>query len=76
MSWKSEVIADSSGKWYGNGLTFATKDEAQQYVYDLGTRWTSVQETRVIESSEPASHLWLNGKLMRLALKQEQKDRQ
>jgi hypothetical protein len=27
MAWKPEVIADNTGKWYGNGLRFATKEE-------------------------------------------------
>ena len=28
MSFKPEVIADSSGKWSGNALRFATREEA------------------------------------------------
>jgi len=28
-SWKPEVTADSTGKWYANGLAFATKAEAE-----------------------------------------------
>ncbi len=43
MSWKPEVIADGSGAWCGNGLRFATKEEAESQVYDLematSTRW-------------------------------------
>jgi hypothetical protein len=55
MSYAAEVIADSSRKWCGNGLRFATKAEAESYVADLAMRWTSVRETRVVESSDPVN---------------------
>jgi len=47
--YKVEVIADSSGKWVGNGLTFDTKDLAIAYASDLFMRWTSVREWRVVD---------------------------
>jgi hypothetical protein len=56
MSWKSEVIADSSGKWAGNALRFATKEEAERYVGDLSMRWLAVRETRAVESDEPVNY--------------------
>ena len=40
MSYKAEVIADSTGTFVGNGLRFATEAEAQAYVADLMMRWT------------------------------------
>lgn len=49
MSWKSEVIADNSGKWVGNALCFSTRKEAEEYVFDLMMRWTAVIDTRVVE---------------------------
>ena len=55
MSYAAEVIADASGKWCGNVLRFATREEAESYVADLAARWTSVRETRVIESSDPVN---------------------
>jgi hypothetical protein len=63
MSFKPEVIADSSGRWCGNELLFATRDEAEKYVHDLSIRWTMVRDTRVIESEDPPSYRWdnLNG---------------
>ncbi len=61
MSWKAEVIADSSGKWVGNGLCFATEDEAQAYVKDLMWRWSAVRETRVVKCAEPVNHAWVDG---------------
>ena len=55
MSWKPEVVADSSGKWDSNTLRFATKDEAELYVYDLMLRWTMVRDTRCIEVEDPVT---------------------
>jgi hypothetical protein len=54
-SYKPEVIADSSGKWVGNALRFATEAEAEAYVKDLAWRWTLVTDTRVIESDDPVN---------------------
>ena len=52
-SFKAEVIADSSGEWTGNALRFSTRAKAESYVADLAMRWTSVRETRVVESGDP-----------------------
>ena len=46
---KVEVIADSSGHWAGNGLRFATDEEAKTYARDLFSRWTLVREWRVVK---------------------------
>jgi hypothetical protein len=58
MSWKSEVIADSSGKWVGNACRFATKAEAEHYVANLAYRWTLVRNTRVVECDDPVNYVW------------------
>jgi hypothetical protein len=52
MSFKAEVIADSSGQWCSNQLRFATKAEAENYAADLAFRWTSVRQHRVVESTD------------------------
>lgn len=64
-SWKPEVIADSTGKWYGNALRFATAEEAIANVCNLASRWTSVRDVRVMESDDPVNYRWdaLNDKL-------------
>jgi hypothetical protein len=54
MSYKAEVIADSSGKWCGNELRFAKREDAEAYAIDLSMRWTAVREWRVVESADPA----------------------
>jgi hypothetical protein len=53
MSFKVEVIADSSGQWVGNGLRFATHDKAKVYGLDLALRWTAVRDFRIVKCSEP-----------------------
>jgi hypothetical protein len=53
MSYKAEVIADSSGEWVANGLRFATEAEARAYVDDLAGRWTAVRQTRVVACEDP-----------------------
>jgi hypothetical protein len=63
MSWKPEVIADSSGTWCGNSLRFATKEEAESNVLDLASRWFLVRETRVVESDDQVNYAWVDGKL-------------
>lgn len=52
--WKVEVIADSSGKWCGNGLRFESEEAAREYGEGLFMRWTAVREWRVVpaESEE------------------------
>lgn len=55
MSYKAEVIADSSGKWCSNMLRFATREAAERYVEGLAWRWTAVRETRVVESDDPVT---------------------
>lgn len=49
--YRVEVIADSTGKWCGNGLEFATKEEAEEYALDLAFRWSSVREWRVVDGT-------------------------
>jgi len=56
MSWKPEVIADSSGKWAGNALRFATYDEAYRNACHLMMRWTLVSDWRASESEDPVNY--------------------
>lgn len=64
MSWKPEVIADNSGKWAGNALRFATREEAEANVRDLAVRWYSVRKTRVVESEDPVKHAYIAGQVV------------
>ncbi len=51
-SWAPEVIADSSGKWTGNGLRFATRELAEAWARDLSYRWFWVRQFRAVPSSD------------------------
>lgn len=55
MSYAAEVIADSTGKWCGNSLRFATSEEADRYVRNLSGRWTAVRQHRVVPSEDPVT---------------------
>jgi hypothetical protein len=61
-SYAPEVIADNSGQWAGNGLRFATKEEAEENVANLASRWYLVQDTRVVETNDPVNYAWITGK--------------
>jgi hypothetical protein len=66
MSWKPQVIADSSGNWSGNALRFSTKEEAEANARDLMMRWTLVRDIRVVESDDPVNYAWRDGRLVYL----------
>jgi hypothetical protein len=55
MSFKMEVTADSTGKWYSNALRFAGRAQAERYALDLAMRWILVREYRVVESGDPVT---------------------
>ena len=66
VSFRPEVQADSTGKYYGNAFRFATWGEANQYVQDLAFRWTLVTKTRIVLSDDPVNSAWRDGKRLDL----------
>ena len=64
VSWKPEVIADSSGKWYSNALRFETEEEARASAYELSMRWLAVRDWRASECEDPVTHAIRDGKLV------------
>jgi hypothetical protein len=58
QSCAAEVVADGSGKFFGNALRFATVQEAEAYARDLMGRWMLVTEWRVVPSDEPVNYQW------------------
>jgi hypothetical protein len=66
MSFKPEVVADASGKWAGNALRFATREEAEANVRDLMMRWFAVRETRIVVSDDPVNYRYVDGRLENL----------
>lgn len=56
MSYMPEVKTDSSGKWNGNALRFATYEEAYENAKDLSFRWFAVRDYRATESNDPVNY--------------------
>ena len=56
LSWRPEVIADSSGKWCANGLRFATEKEAFASAAELAGRWFAVRDWRAAPCADPVTH--------------------
>jgi hypothetical protein len=63
VSWRPEVIADDFGQFVGNGLRFATEQEAIDNAHDLEMRWTAVRYTRAVPSDDPVNYSYHDGKL-------------
>lgn len=62
MSWKPQVKVD--GNWNGNGLRFATKEEAESRAADLFGRWHLCTGHRAVESDEPVQNRLEDGELI------------
>lgn len=54
-NWRPEVSTDSSGKWYPNGLVFASEEEAYRWAKDLALRWTLVRDWRAAPTNDPVN---------------------
>ena len=64
VSFKVEVLADSSGTWASNGVRLPTVKQAQAYAADLERRWTAVREWRTATSRDPVNYDWIEGQLI------------
>lgn len=62
-SYAPQVRTGNDPKFYGNALRFATQAEAEANVADLAGRWFLVVATQVVESDDPPSHTYVDGKL-------------
>lgn len=51
-------------EWAGNGLRFATQEEAERSAADLAARWFLVDDYRVDESDEPVNYAIVDGRLV------------
>ena len=47
--YRIEVIADQSGQWIGNEMTFARIEIAEAHARDLADRWMAVTDWRVLD---------------------------
>lgn len=72
MSWKPEVIADSSGKWCDNDLRFATEEEALDSATALAGRWIQVRLWRAAPSDDPVNYRRVDGRDVALEAKERQ----
>lgn len=59
MSFRPMVYVQ--GEWAGNGLRFATSDEAEASARNLMARWFLVDDIRVDESDDEVNYVWDNG---------------
>ena len=59
MSFRPMVYVQ--GEWAGNGLRFATSDEAEASARNLMARWFLVDDIRVDESDDEVNYAWDNG---------------
>ena len=62
MSYRPMVYVQ--GEWAGNGLRFATSEEAERSAADLAARWFLVDDYRVDESSDPVNYAIVDGRLV------------
>lgn len=58
MSWIPQVQTDGRPEWTGNLCRFATRDEAEKWAINLMWRWSSVDDTRAVESNDPVNTRW------------------
>lgn len=62
-SWKPVVQTDSTGKWYGNALRFATQQEAQDNARDLAMRWLAVLAHSAMPDEAEPNYRYVDGAL-------------
>jgi len=62
MSYRPMVYVQ--GEWAGNGLRFATREEAERSAHDLAMRWTLVDDWRADESSDPVNYALVDGRTL------------
>ncbi len=62
MSWKPEVmVIGEQGKWYQNGQTFATKEEAEKSAHNRYYNWMLCIDHRAVEvpdAENPVNYRW------------------
>ena len=52
MSYKAELLTIGDDIYYGNGLRFKERKDAEDYALDLSLRWLAVKDYRVVESAD------------------------
>lgn len=67
MSFAPMVRTTDNGPFAGNGLRFATREEAQAWLDDLVMRWYAVTGTQVVESADPVNYKYSGNLLEEVA---------
>lgn len=49
VKYQVEVLAHNEHKYVGNQLTFDTLEQAKKYGSDLFSRWTALDQWRIVE---------------------------
>jgi hypothetical protein len=62
-SWAPQVKTGNDPTFYSNALRFATEQEARENAHELMGRWMAVVDYRAVESEDPVTHRWVDGKL-------------
>lgn len=66
-SYRPMVYLPAERKWSGNGLRFATREEAETQAADLLCRWTVPSDSRADPSDDAPNYRYVDGKLEALA---------
>lgn len=70
MSYIPMIKGRGESRWTGNGLRFATPEEALAYASDLQGRWMGCEageaNRRAEESSDAVTHAWVAGRVAQL----------
>lgn len=62
--WKPEMYIPSEDKWHGNGLVFATEQEALDWGRGLLMRWFVPTDSRAVPTDEEPNYTLLpNGQI-------------
>ncbi len=71
MSYKTEIKVYGDPKFYLNGVTFSTAEEAELYGRYKRATWTMADAFRVVESTEVPNYTFADGRLTSLAVSNE-----
>ena len=61
MAFKYEIKTFGDEKFYQNGVTFSTHDEAEKAGRAKYNAWTMADAYRVVESDETPNYRWVDG---------------
>ena len=66
MSFKVGIRSSNDTSWVYNGLRFATKEEAENYQFQLITSWSSLEHSCVSECGDQANYTFDGGQIKRI----------